>query len=78
MQSRSTVSNPSGPDRHREDVLRLIMESATRAAMLIEAQEPDRRAAIEEAIMAGARDKSAGDRIAIRRPSVLAQGTKPA
>lgn len=60
-----------------EDVLRLIMDSATRAAMLIEAQSPKHRRDIEAAIMAGARAGSTDGQITLQRPTVLAQGLKP-
>lgn len=60
------------------EVLQLIMESATRAAMLIEAQAPERRRNIERAIVTGARARSTGDRITLRRATNLAQGWKRA
>jgi SAM-dependent methyltransferase len=57
-----------------EAVLELIRGSAVRAAMMIEAQPPERRARIEAAILAAAAGRRHGDTIVIRRPTVLACG----
>jgi len=59
-----------------EALLELIYGSAVRAAMLIEAQEPARRAKIHDAIILAARANTAGDAIVIRRPTVMAHGEK--
>lgn len=61
-----------------ESFLELIYGSAVRAAMLIQAQEPTRRAKIHEAIIAAARANSTGDTIVIRKPTVMAYGEKRA
>jgi SAM-dependent methyltransferase len=60
-----------------KDVLRLIQEAATRAALLIETQAPGRRAAIEAAIIDKARQRSEGEGVTLRRPTLLASGRKP-
>lgn len=60
-----------------EDVLRLIREAATRAALLIESQAPERRSAIEAAIIASARDRSDEHGVTLRRPTLLAVGERP-
>jgi hypothetical protein len=59
-----------------EALLELISGSAVRAAMMIEAQEPARRAKIQDAIMLAARANAEGDVIIIRRPTLMAYGEK--
>lgn len=59
-----------------EDVLRLIKEAATRAALLIETQAPEKRAAIEAAIIDNARRRSEDEGVTLRRPTLLASGKK--
>lgn len=59
-----------------EALLELIHGSAVRAAMLIEAQEPARRAKIHEAIILASRAKTGDNKIVIRRPTVIASGEK--
>jgi SAM-dependent methyltransferase len=59
-------------------LLELICGSAVRAAMLIEAQEPSRRAKIHNAIILASRVNSADNSIIIRRPTVMASGEKAA
>jgi hypothetical protein len=60
-----------------EALLELIYGSAVRAAMLIEAQDPARRAKIHDAIVLASRAKSEGHGLVIRRPTVMASGEKP-
>ncbi len=59
-----------------EALLELIYGSAVRAAMLIEAQEPARRARIHDAILTTARASSPGSVTVIRRPAVMACAEK--
>lgn len=60
-----------------EALLDLIHGSAVRAALLIEAQAPERRIKIHEAIVATVRAANAGsDVIVVRRPTIMACGTK--
>jgi hypothetical protein len=59
-----------------EALLELIYGSAVRAAMLIEAQDPARRAKIHDAIVLASRAQSGGRAIVIRRPTVMASGEK--
>lgn len=61
-----------------ERLLELIHGSAVRAAMLIDAQQPARRAKIHEAIILAAGADSAADAIVVRRPTVMACGKKAA
>jgi SAM-dependent methyltransferase len=61
-----------------EALLDLIYAGAVRVAMILEAQEPARRARIHEAILAAARLRCSGGMTTIRRPVVLASGVKPA
>lgn len=61
-----------------EDVLRLVQEAATRAAMLIESQPPERRSAIEGSIVEAARSRVHGGKPVLKRPTLLAIGTRPA
>jgi SAM-dependent methyltransferase len=64
-------------DSRAEALLDLIHGSAVRAALLIDAQSPERRARIHEAILAAARaTSSTPTAIVIRRPTVIARGTK--
>lgn len=60
-----------------EELLELIYSSAVRAALLLEAQEPERRARIQQAIVDAVEAQSGGRDLLIRRPAVLASGTKP-
>ena len=62
---------------HPGDMLRLIKEAATRAALLIESQVPERRMAIEAAIMAWGCERLDDRGVAMRRPTLLAIGEKP-
>jgi SAM-dependent methyltransferase len=57
-----------------EALLELIYGSAVRAAMLIEAQNPGRRAKIHDAIVLASHAKNGGRAIVIRRPTVMASG----
>ncbi len=60
-----------------EALLELIYSSAVRAALLLEAQEPERRACIHKAIIDTVTAQSDGRDLLIRRPAVLASGIKP-
>ena len=60
-----------------EAILDLIYGGAVRVAMILEAQEPARRARIHEAILASVKSRAIGSTIVIRRPVVLASGVKP-
>ena len=60
------------------DILDLIHSGAVRAALLLDAQAPARRARIHEAIIEAAEARRAGSEIILRRPAVLASGTKAA
>jgi ubiquinone/menaquinone biosynthesis C-methylase UbiE len=59
-----------------EAMLDLIYAGAVRVAMILEAQEPDRRARIHEAILAAVRSRASERGVEIRRPVVLACGVK--
>jgi SAM-dependent methyltransferase len=60
-----------------EALLDLIHGGAVRAALLIDAQGPERRAKIHDAIVAAARANSASpNAVVVRRPTVIAAGTK--
>jgi hypothetical protein len=59
-----------------EAMLDLIYAGAVRVAMILEAQEPGRRARIHEAILAAVRARASASTFAIRRPVVLACGIK--
>jgi ubiquinone/menaquinone biosynthesis C-methylase UbiE len=59
-----------------EAMLELIYAGAVRVAMILEAQEPDRRAHIHEAILAAVRTRASATGFEIRRPVVLACGVK--
>ncbi len=61
-----------------EALLDLVYGGAVRVAIVLEAQEPERRAAIHAAILDAARARADSGTIVIRRPVVLAAGTKPA
>jgi len=64
-------------DSRAEALLDLIHGSAVRAALLIDAQDPERRAKIHEAIVAAARANNPSSSAAVvRRPTVVACGTK--
>jgi hypothetical protein len=60
-----------------EALLDLVYGGAVRAAMVLEAQAPARRAQIHEAIVDAARARIAHNAVVIRRPVVMASGTKP-
>ena len=59
-------------------ILDLIYGGAVRVAMILEAQEPERRARIHDAIVAAVTARAVGSTIVIRRPAVLVSGAKPA
>jgi ubiquinone/menaquinone biosynthesis C-methylase UbiE len=59
-----------------EAMLDLIYAGAVRVAMILEAQEPDRRVRIHEAILAAVRARASAGGFEIRRPVVLACGVK--
>jgi SAM-dependent methyltransferase len=59
-----------------EGLLDLVYGGAVRAAMVLEAQEPARRARIHDAILGAAKSRISGDRVIIRRPVVIAKGVK--
>jgi hypothetical protein len=60
-----------------EALLDLIYGGAVRVAMVLESQEPTRRARIHDAILGAAKARAGGGTIVIRRPVVMASGTKP-
>lgn len=59
-----------------EALLELIYSGAVRAALLLEAQEPERRVRIHQAIIDAVEAQSGGRDLLIRRPAVLASGAK--
>jgi ubiquinone/menaquinone biosynthesis C-methylase UbiE len=59
-----------------QDLLDLIYKSTVRTPMLLEAQTPEARNRIHEAILAGAAKYRVSDRIAIAIPAVMATATK--
>jgi SAM-dependent methyltransferase len=61
-----------------EALLDLVYGGAVRVAMVLEAQEPARRMQIHDAILTAARARARGGMVVIRRPVVLASGTRPA
>lgn len=61
-----------------EALLDLIYGGAVRAAMVLEAQEPARRAQIHDAIFGAAKSRMSEGRVIIRRPVVMASGVKSA
>jgi hypothetical protein len=61
-----------------EALLDLVYGGAVRAAMVLEAQEPARRARIHDAIVSAATARISAGMVTIRRPVVVAWGTKPA
>ena len=61
-----------------EALLGLVYGGAVRVAIVLEAQEPARRARIHDAILNAARARSSASKITIRRPAVMASGAKPA
>ncbi len=61
-----------------EAVLDLIQGGAVRVAMILDAQAPERRRQILDAILASVRGRAIGGTIVLRRPAVLASGVKPA
>jgi SAM-dependent methyltransferase len=60
-----------------EALLDLINGGAVRAAIVLEAQEPARRARIHDAIFGAAKSHISEGRVIIRRPVVMASGVKP-
>lgn len=60
-----------------EALLDLVYGGAVRAAMVLEAQEPTRRARIHDAILRAARARVSDGTVVIRRPVVMASGVKP-
>ena len=60
-----------------EALLDLVYGGAVRVAMLLEAQEPARRARIHDAILRAAKARTSGGTVVIRRPVVMASGTRP-
>jgi SAM-dependent methyltransferase len=60
-----------------EALLDLIYGGAVRVAMVLEAQEPARRARIHDAILGAAKARVKDGRVLIRRPVVMASGVKP-
>lgn len=60
-----------------EALLELIYGGAVRIAMVLEAQEPARRARIHAAIVSAAIARTSDGVVTIQRPVVMAQGTKP-
>jgi SAM-dependent methyltransferase len=61
-----------------EAVLDLIHGGAVRVAMILDAQAPERRTQILDAILASVRGRAIGGTVVLRRPAVLASGVKPA
>jgi ubiquinone/menaquinone biosynthesis C-methylase UbiE len=59
-----------------EAMLDLIYAGAVRVAMILEAQEPDCRGRIHQAIVAAVRSRASASGFEIRRPVVLACGVK--
>src|SRR6185437_14926029 len=62
--------------REPETLLDLVYGGAVRAAMILEAQEPTRRARIHEAITQAATARISNGAVLIRRPAVMASGVK--
>jgi ubiquinone/menaquinone biosynthesis C-methylase UbiE len=60
-----------------EALLDLVYRGAVRVAIVLEAQEPDRRARIHDAILGAAKARTESGTVVIRRPVVMASGTKP-
>lgn len=60
-----------------EALLDLVYGGAVRAAMVLEAQEPTRRAQIHDAILRAAKARVSDGSVVIRRPVVMASGVKP-
>lgn len=59
-----------------EELLDLVYGGAVRVAIVLEAQEPARRAQIHQAILSAAEAHVSDGRVIIRRPVVMASGTK--
>jgi ubiquinone/menaquinone biosynthesis C-methylase UbiE len=68
-----TICTIQGPD----SLLELIYGGAVRAAMVLEAQEPMRREQIHDAVLQAAKANISNGVVVIRRPVVMAWGTKP-
>jgi ubiquinone/menaquinone biosynthesis C-methylase UbiE len=60
-----------------EALLSYVMQGTVRMALLVEAQSPDARAALERAIVEGGEQYRAGDGLVIPTPAVIASGRKP-
>ena len=60
-----------------EALLDLVYGGAVRVAIVLEAQEPTRRARIHDGIVSAVKARAGGGTIAIRRPVVMASGAKP-
>jgi len=60
-----------------QDLLDLIYKSTVRTPMLLEAQTPEARQKIHEAILAGAAKDSVRDGIASTMPAVMVTAIKP-
>lgn len=61
-----------------EALLELINGGAVRMAMVIQAQRPESRTKIEDAITRAARARTTGNTTVVRRPTVMAVGEKAA
>ena len=60
-----------------EALLDLVYGGAVRVAIVLEAQPPARRARVHEAILSAAKARASGGSIILRRPVVMASGSKP-
>ncbi len=60
-----------------EEILELIYKSIVRAPMVLEAQTPEARERIHEAIMAGAETHRSGDKIELAFPAMMTVVAKP-
>ena len=60
-----------------EALLDLVYGGAVRVAIVLEAQASARRARIHEAILSAAKARAGGGGIILRRPVVMASGSKP-
>lgn len=61
-----------------EALLDLIYGGAVRVAIVLEAQAPAQRARIHDAIVSAAKTRRSAGKVTIRRPVVMASGSKPA
>jgi ubiquinone/menaquinone biosynthesis C-methylase UbiE len=64
--------------RRPEALIDLVYGGAVRAALVLEAQQPARRARIHDAILRAAHARTSGGTVLIRRPVIMASGIKPA